>query len=227
MTIKNVSVKKMNAAPYNPRERLQPGSKEYESLKKSLEKYGFVQPIVWNERTGNIVGGHQRYYIALDLGYKSVSTKIVDLDEVDEKQLNLGLNKIGGHWDERKLSELLTDLKSFEDIDMDLTGFDTSEIDELTVAFDDTGLSDLPGLDEVDNEDEIAEMDDSIEEEPTEEDGNQTESLQYVITFDDKQQQAVWNTFLRELKGNYDNEAFPTHSSRIHAFLVKEVFNGE
>lgn len=227
MTIKNVSVKKMNPAPYNPRERLEPGSKDYESLKKSIEKYGFVQPIVWNERTGNIVGGHQRYYIALDLKMKSVSTKIVDLDEAEEKQLNLGLNKISGQWDEKKLSELLNDLKGFEDIDMDLTGFDPTEIDELTLAFSNAGFDmDMDMGESEDLEGPGIEGDEplAVEFEPEEESNN---GLEYKITFDDEQQQAVWHEFLRNLKEDFDTDAFPTHSSRIHAFLVREVFGNE
>ncbi len=223
MTIKNVSVKKMNPAPYNPREQLQPGDKDYESLKKSIKKYGFVQPIVWNERTGNIVGGHQRYYIALDLGYKSVSTKIVDLGESEEKQLNLGLNKIGGQWNEEKLSDLLNELKGFDGLDMDLTGFDTSEIDELTIAFNDIDI-DLPDMPDLDEPEDMEEPAEDPFEDPGE-DNNQAGPLQYIINYDDEHQKVVWNAFLRELKENYDNDAFPTHSSRIHAFLVKEVFN--
>ncbi len=229
MTIKNVFLKKMNPAPYNPRERLEPGSKDYENLKKSIEKYGFVQPIVWNERTGNIVGGHQRYYIALDLGHKVVSTKIVDLDEVEEKQLNLALNKIGGQWDEKKLSELLNDLKGFEDIDMDLTGFDTTEIDELTFAFSDSDLNIDMNMGEIeDSEDQEGPGIDTdeplVEFEPEDESNN---GLEYKITFDDEQQQAIWHEFLRKLKEEFDKDAFPTHSSRIHAFLVREVFSNE
>lgn len=229
MTIKNVSVKKMNPAPYNPRERLEPGSKDYESLKKSIEKYGFVQPIVWNERTGNIVGGHQRYYIALDLKMKSVSTKIVDLDEAEEKQLNLGLNKISGQWDEKKLSELLNDLKGFDDIDMELTGFDPTEIDELTLAFSNTELDiDMDMGESEDPEGPGIEMDEPLTAEFEPEDESNSSGLEYKITFDDEQQQAIWHEFLRKLKEDFDTEAFPTQSSRIHAFLVKKVFtNGE
>lgn len=35
---------------------LQPGDVEYEKLKASIESFGYVEPIVWNERTGNMVG---------------------------------------------------------------------------------------------------------------------------------------------------------------------------
>ena len=224
MTIKKVNVNKMNPAPYNPREQLQPGEKDYNNLKKSIEKYGFVQPIVWNERTGNIVGGHQRYYIGMDLGFKSIPTKVVDLDETEEKQLNLALNKIGGRWDETKLSELLSDLKGYDDIDMDLTGFDAMEIDKLTLAFSDTDLDidfnvDMEEEEITEQAEEMDEPLEDMEDEPTE------SKLDYTLHFEHEQEKMLWIEFLRKLKQEFDNDAFPTHSSRVYAFLKKGVFH--
>lgn len=60
MEIREVPVEKLNPAAYNPRKDLKPGDPEYEKLKRSLDTFGCVEPIVWNERTGNVVGGHQR-----------------------------------------------------------------------------------------------------------------------------------------------------------------------
>ena len=50
----------MERATYNPRVELQPGDAEYETLKRSLEQFGMVEPVVWNERTNRVVGGHLR-----------------------------------------------------------------------------------------------------------------------------------------------------------------------
>lgn len=50
----------INAAAYHPRVDLQPGDVEYKKLHRSIEEFGHVEPIVWNERTGHVVGGHQR-----------------------------------------------------------------------------------------------------------------------------------------------------------------------
>lgn len=63
MNIRIVPIDQINAAAYNPRADLQPGDPEYEKLRRSIESFGYVEPIVWNERTGNMVGGHQRYKI--------------------------------------------------------------------------------------------------------------------------------------------------------------------
>lgn len=63
MRIEKIDILKLNPAKYNPRKDLKPGDPEYEKLKQSIKKFGVVEPIVWNKRSGNIVGGHQRYKI--------------------------------------------------------------------------------------------------------------------------------------------------------------------
>lgn len=59
MEIRKVPISLLNAAPYNPRKDLQPGDLEYQKIARSIEKYGCVEPIIWNEKTGNVIGGHQ------------------------------------------------------------------------------------------------------------------------------------------------------------------------
>ncbi|EAG5065240.1 chromosome partitioning protein ParB, partial [Listeria monocytogenes] len=66
MNIQEIEVSKINPAAYNPRIDLMPGDLEYEKLKKSIEEFGYIDPLIWNERTGNLVGGHQRYKILLE-----------------------------------------------------------------------------------------------------------------------------------------------------------------
>ena len=57
--VSKIPIGQLNPAAYNPRKDLQPGDPEYEKLKRSMQEFGYVEPIVWNKRTGNIVGGHQ------------------------------------------------------------------------------------------------------------------------------------------------------------------------
>ena len=130
MEIRKIPIEKLNPAAYNPRKDLQPGDPEYEKLKRSIQEFGYVEPIVWNKRTGNIVGGHQRYKVLLDMGMSEVDCVVVDLDETKEKALNLALNKIQGDWDYLKLKDLLQELDTGE-IDLELTGFDMDEIEDL------------------------------------------------------------------------------------------------
>jgi hypothetical protein len=226
MKTKMMNVDKLLPADYNPRVDLQEGDEEFEKLKAVIEKYGFVQPIVLNTRTGNIVGGHQRQKVAKSLGMDKVPVVEVDLDPTEEKTLNLALNKVGGSFDEEKLGQLLNELK-VSDTDLNLTGFDAIEIEELTLAFDDTDFS-MEDLNDFD--DEPSSDDDEDPESFDEEDVPQDErpfTVQYNIVFDDEIQQKVFHDFLRKLKADYDNDAFPTIASRLHAYLMKEVFNGD
>lgn len=110
MRIERIPAARLNPAAYNPRRDLKPGDKDYEKLKRSIEEFGFVEPVVWNERTGFVVGGHQRLKVLLDMGETEIDCVVVDLEPDREKALNLALNRIQGDWDEGKLAELLADL---------------------------------------------------------------------------------------------------------------------
>lgn len=105
--VRDVDISELKEAAYNPRVKLEPGMPEYEKLLRSIQQFGNVEPIVWNERTGNVVGGHQRLTVLKNLGYTEVPCSIVNLDEKDEKLLNVALNKIKGEWDYAKLEDIL------------------------------------------------------------------------------------------------------------------------
>lgn len=118
MEIRKVPISLLNAAPYNPRKDLQPGDPEYQKIARSIEKYGCVEPIIWNERTGNVIGGHQRLKVLAATGAVEVDVSVVQLSLEDEKALNLALNKISGQWDNEKLSAVLQDLSAGFDVEV-------------------------------------------------------------------------------------------------------------
>ena len=130
MLIRKINIQDMFHASYNPRRDLKPGDAEYEKLRRSIEEFGYVEPVIWNSCTGNIVGGHQRLKVLLDLGHTEIDCVVVELDVQREKALNIALNKIQGDWDEGKLAELLSDLEASA-FDVTLTGFDVVEVGEL------------------------------------------------------------------------------------------------
>ncbi|MHC4167923.1 MAG: DNA modification methylase, partial [Planctomycetota bacterium] len=127
MQIRKILIQKINPAPYNPRKDLKPGDLEYQKLLKSLDEFDCVEPLVWNKRTGNLVGGHQRFKILQARGDREVLCSVVDLPFEKEKALNIALNKISGEWDSRKLGELLDELIREPDFDFEVTGFDIPE----------------------------------------------------------------------------------------------------
>lgn len=117
------------AADYNPRKALTLEDSEYQKIKRSIEEFGYVDPIIINE-DGTIIGGHQRCTVLKDLGYEEVDVVVVSLDKQREKALNIALNKITGEWDELKLKDLLLDL-DLGDYDISLTGFEQEDLAEL------------------------------------------------------------------------------------------------
>ncbi|MFP3390623.1 transcriptional regulator [Brevibacillus sp. SIMBA_040] len=135
MDIRKLHISKINPAPYNPRVDLQPGDPEYEKLKRSIQEFGYVQLLIWNERSGNLVGGHQGFKILVnELGRTEVDVSVVVLDDTQEKALNIALNKISGEWDEEQLALVLAELQEHE-LDIALTGFGEDEATKLIGEF--------------------------------------------------------------------------------------------
>lgn len=130
MLIEKKNTADLLPADYNPRKDLKPGDAEYEKLKRSIEQFGYVEPVIWNQTTGRVVGGHQRLKVLMDMGMTEVDCVVVEMDEDKEKALNIALNKISGDWDKDKLALLIADLQG-ADFDVSLTGFEPAEIDDL------------------------------------------------------------------------------------------------
>lgn len=131
MKIETLPISTILPADYNPRKDLQLGDAEYEKLKASIEKFGYVELVVVNKRNNyTAVSGHQRLKVLADLGIQEIECVVVDLDANQEKALNIAMNKISGEWDEPKLALLIADLQA-TDFDVNLTGFDTDEIEAL------------------------------------------------------------------------------------------------
>lgn len=76
-------------AAYNPRTI---SGENRAGLSLCLDKFGYVQPIIFNTRTERIVSGHQRIDLLAEQGYKRVQVTVVDLPENLEKELNIAMN---------------------------------------------------------------------------------------------------------------------------------------
>ena len=129
MQFKTVNINDLTGADYNPRKDLQPEDIEYQKIKRSIEEFGYVEPVIIND-DHTIIGGHQRVKVLKDLGYEELQVIQISVDKTKEKALNVALNKITGEWDFDKLSQVLEDL-DLEEFDLEITGFDLDEIDDL------------------------------------------------------------------------------------------------
>lgn len=125
MELKHIKIRELKKADYNPRKI---GKTEMDALKRSIERYGLVDPVIIN-KDHTIIGGHQRTEAARQLGHKEVPCVVLDLDADSEKELNIALNKISGKFNEQILADLLEDLK--EKGRLAYTGFKEKELQRL------------------------------------------------------------------------------------------------
>src|SRR5262245_48768358 len=148
--IRTLPVAELVPAPYNPRRVLSPKSAAYRKLKASLTEFGLVEPLVWNELTGHVVGGHARLAILREFGVAEVPVSVVRLSEAREKALNIVLNnqEAQSRYDPGKLTDLLVELAELPELEM--TGFDNHTLATLQLKpADPTPLAEQPKPDRV------------------------------------------------------------------------------
>jgi len=131
MKIEKRKINELKFYPGNPRKI----SKDMiEKLKKSLQEFGIVEPLVVNTKN-QVIGGNQRLKALKELNLQEVDVVIVDLPLEKEKALNIALNKIQGEWDYPLLKEIL---ESLDSVELELTGFSEQEIEQLLSEFETT-----------------------------------------------------------------------------------------
>ncbi len=146
MQLEHLPLSALTPAPHNPRVTLKPGDAGWRKLSASLRAFGLVQPLVYNRRSGLLVGGHQRLEVlkhdaAERGGPDTAPCVVVDLPDADEKALCIALNNadVGGGWDGAKLVDLLGELsaealKPDVNFDAALTGFDPDQLNALLMT---------------------------------------------------------------------------------------------
>ena len=135
MNIQTRKLSELIHADYNPHKRLTPLDPEYQKIARSIDEFGYVDPIIINA-DNTIVGGHQRATVLKDKDYTEVQVVVLDLSKEQERALNVALNKITGEWNFEMLKDLITDLDG-NGYDPTLTGFDLTEIEGLMDQFQD------------------------------------------------------------------------------------------
>src|SRR6185503_16247528 len=93
LTVEHVDIDDLRPDPANPR-RI--SNDQLEALTRSLQTYGFVQPVLARREDKTVIGGHQRLLAARRLGYREVPVIYLDITLEQARVLNIGLNKISG-----------------------------------------------------------------------------------------------------------------------------------
>ncbi len=197
LEVRMVPVSAIRPARYNPRKDLSPEDEEYQRIARSLDEFGLVEPLVWNEVTGNLVGGHQRLKVLLARGATEVPCAVVRIeDEAREQALNLALNKVSGAWDLPKLKDLLEELDTGA-FDLEITGFSLDEVERLMTQ---------------------VHVPPAAEEGPGGSAGLGDPVIAYNIVFDDEGQQQLWYGFLKWLRVEYPD--LDTLGARLARFIT-------
>lgn len=119
----------LKGAPYNPRKINKVQAKR---LKNGIKSHGLVGGILWNRRTGNLVGGHQRLTQLDDLEGSqdyTLDVDVIDVDEAEEKELNILLNNpaLQGEFDDEKLAYVIEELRE-ENRNVERTGWTMADL---------------------------------------------------------------------------------------------------
>jgi len=133
VVVEDVPIDELRADPANPR-RI--SEDELESLTRSLRQFGFVQPVLARREDRTVIGGHQRLVAARRLGMATVPVTWLDIGVEQARVLGLALNRISGSWDEQLLARLLADLRTTDEVDLTLSGFDHDEVSKLLKGLD-------------------------------------------------------------------------------------------
>lgn len=159
-----MKVSQLKPQPENPRTITPAKSAQ---LKKTMLEFGDISGVVFNRKTGHLVGGHRRNenfdhdaaityvkkykkptragtvaegFVVLKgerFAYREVSWPLVR-----EKLANIAANKHAGEWNLPQLGDWMKELGSFDlDLDLELTGFDADEIAKLPSSIDVAGHS--------------------------------------------------------------------------------------
>ncbi|MDD3035137.1 MAG: ParB N-terminal domain-containing protein [Bacteroidales bacterium] len=143
MRFENIDINELLPDAKNPRKDLKPEDPEFNKINTSIEKFGFLEPIVFNTRTKKILGGHQRIKTLKHRGVSELhviklgayswgftDNELKELTPSEENAANIALNKAQGDWDMDQLIINLQELKD-EDFDIELTGFDDIEFSQF------------------------------------------------------------------------------------------------
>lgn len=87
------------------------------ALMRMMDEVGWVQSVVWNKRTENLIDGHLRVEIAVERGERSIPVVVVDLSPEEERKVLASLDSIGGMAtvNTENLGALLRDISLGED----------------------------------------------------------------------------------------------------------------
>ena len=127
MKIEYTPVRELRPHPNNARTH---SKKQIRQIAKSIEQFGFCNPVLIDD-TKQIIAGHGRVQAAKLLGLDAIPTcRLSHLSEAEKRAYILTDNRLAekAGWDKELLALELQGLIEL-DVDVELTGFEMAEID--------------------------------------------------------------------------------------------------
>lgn len=130
MEIEQVEVSQLRPNPQNPRQHPE---KAIEKLVSSIEEYGFTNPILAQKKSKVVMAGHARLKAAEKAGLTKVPVVFLNWDDNRALAYNIADNKLqeNSDWDFSALADALLELDNLPDVNLEITGFDMSEIQQI------------------------------------------------------------------------------------------------
>ncbi|KKN58290.1 hypothetical protein LCGC14_0553700 [marine sediment metagenome] len=128
LKIEYVPIGQLKPFEGNPRKN----DESVDAVIKSIEAFGYTNPILARRANNEIIAGHTRVKALLKMGKKKAPVIFLDLDETDARVYSIFDNKSveNAEWDFPKLADLLVEFDQLN-VDLDLTGFSLDEIEEI------------------------------------------------------------------------------------------------
>jgi len=126
MKVEIIEIGKLVPYENNPRKNL-----NVDKVAKSIQEFGFQQPIV-TDKDMKILVGHTRYFASKKLNLDKVPVVIADLDSSKAKAYRIADNRVAqdSSWDLPKLNLEIASLKE-DNFNIDILGFEDLELDKF------------------------------------------------------------------------------------------------
>lgn len=120
------SIDSVRAHPNNPR------NGDIDAIAQSIERNGFVSPVIAQRSTGHIIAGNHRYYALMQLGSGAIPVVWVDMDDTQAKEYMLADNRTSdlGNYDNSNLVALLQEIEEDRG-DLHSTGYTDHDMEVL------------------------------------------------------------------------------------------------
>lgn len=132
LKVNYVPIDKLKLNPRNP--RIAPTSAIL-TIKKSIEEFGWTNPVLVQKSNNMVIAGHQRIKAAKLAGLSEIPVIFLDLDDTKSLAYNIADNKLAEltEWEPQKLQIILEELQN--DIDLTTLGFDQEELEKILTTF--------------------------------------------------------------------------------------------